>query len=74
MNSLQPCKPQAAQTIYGNSLEFEFYKKMYENKYADLFFKFKIQIRNKNDSTCVCVVCFTVCSLLFASRAIWKSP
>ena len=43
-----------------------FYKRMYKNKQNTIFWK---KIRNKNDSACVCVVCFTVCSRL---EPIWK--
>ena len=37
---------------------------MYENttKY-DLSYIFLKKLHNKNDSACVCVTCFTVCSL-----------
>ena len=56
--------PQVAQTLYKSPLEFHFIREcMKINKMrSNLYFSKKIH--NKNDSTCVCVMCFTLCLLL----------
>lgn len=66
MKTIPKVESQAAQTLYRSSLKLELHQRIYENKQTTI----KITICNKNDSTSVFAVRFTVCSLLesFGSR------
>ena len=70
MNTVPKVESQAAQTMYGSSLKLELYERIYEKLIQRT--TIKITICNKNDSTSVFAVRFTVCSLLesFGSRFI----
>ena len=70
MKTVPKVESQAAQSMYGSSLKLELYERIYEKLIKQT--TIKTTICNKNDSTSVFAVRFTVCSLveLFGSRFI----